>query len=74
MIANTQQEWAKGSQVKVGFLTLTVISARETPGNYKPDEYLLQNDKGTLYVFVPHNGLSRVHASEVPAVLRTFGA
>lgn len=58
MINKTKQDWTVGATVKVGFLSMVVCSAVATPGDYKPDAYVLRNaaaDK--FYVFVPHNGL-----------------
>jgi hypothetical protein len=60
MITNTRQSWPPGSRVKVGFLSLTVVRAVPTPGDYAPDAYILQSDKGARYEFVPHRGLSRI--------------
>jgi hypothetical protein len=61
MIKRTQQDWSVGSTVKVGFLTLTVKAAIATPGDLKPDAYILVNKAGTqLYKFVPHNGIEKI--------------
>lgn len=68
MINHSEQNWNIGSQVKVGFLTLTVWSSRETPGDYKPDAYLLKRGND-LYEFVPHNGLRKLESWENPAEL-----
>lgn len=60
MITKTKQNWAPGQTVKVGFLSLIVVAAVPTPGDWLPDAYALQNAAGTaFYRFVPHNGLSR---------------
>lgn len=60
MIKNTSQNWAPGHIVKVGFLSLTVVAAIPTPGDWLPDAYALSNAAGTaFYRFVPHNGLVR---------------
>lgn len=65
MITKTAQNWAIGSSVKVGFLTLTVRSALATPGDSKPDAYVLSNKQGTqLYKFVPHNGLEKLSLTD----------
>jgi hypothetical protein len=62
MIRNTQQNWTPGATVKVGFLTLRVVRAIATPGDFKPDEYILESLKGDkVYSFVPHNGLERIY-------------
>ena len=61
MITNSTQNWTPGATVKVGFLTLRVVRAIATPGDFKPDEYILESLKGDkLYSFVPHNGLERI--------------
>lgn len=67
MIQNSKQIWAAGEIVKVGFLKLQIIKAKETKGDFKPDAYLLTNGK-KYYVFVPHNGLNTLyteHGEEV---------
>jgi hypothetical protein len=65
MIKRTQQDWSVGSVVKVGFLALTVKAAITTPGDHKPDAYILVNKAGThLYKFVPHNGIEKIDAFE----------
>lgn len=61
MIRKTNQTWEVGEAVKVGFLTLIVTGKEPTPGDYKPDAYLLCSQDGARrYRFVPHNGLERV--------------
>jgi len=67
MITKTKQDWSVGKTVKVGFLTLEVVKAKATPGDYLPDAYLLKSAKGDHYEFVPHNGLNRVLSYEVEA-------
>lgn len=62
MIKNTKQIWTVGQTVKVGFMTMTVLAAIATPGDYKPDAYVL-GSKGSFYCFVPHNGLTKIWAS-----------
>ncbi|MGZ5028969.1 MAG: hypothetical protein ACXWAT_06765 [Methylobacter sp.] len=64
MITKTKQQWIAGMMVKVGFMTLRVVSSRATPGDYKPDAYLLES-KGNFYEFVPHNGLHKLGSSEI---------
>jgi len=62
MISNSKQNWTPGATVKVGFLTLRVVRAIATPGDFKPDEYILESLKGDkVYSFVPHNGLERIY-------------
>ena len=58
MISNSKQNWEVGATVKVGFMSLEVVAAVATPGDYKPDAYVLTNKAHTkFYSFVPHNGL-----------------
>lgn len=58
MITKTKQVWAVGEIVKVGFLSLRVMATQATPGDYKPDAYILANAKADKFFrFVPHNGL-----------------
>lgn len=64
MISNSKQNWTIGSTVKVGFLALTVVAAIATPGDFKPDAYILQSAKGQYYKFVPHNGLQKITEQE----------
>lgn len=60
MIRNSNQNWAVGESVRVGFLTLIVAAIVPTPGDYLPDAYVLTNQGATrFYRFVPHNGLTR---------------
>lgn len=69
MVRNSNQNWSNGSTVRVGFLTLVVICAVRTPGDYAPDAYLLRNRNGTkLYRFVPHNGLEAISLAEATAM------
>lgn len=63
MINRSKQNWTVGATVKVGFLSLTVIAAVATPGDYKPDAYVLSS-KTAFYEFVPHNGLNKISADE----------
>ena len=58
MVRNSKQAWQVGEMVKVGFLTLRVLAKVATPGDFKPDAYVLTNAKADkFYRFVPHNGL-----------------
>lgn len=62
MINKTQQNWTPGATVKVGFLTLRVVRAIATPGDFRPDEYILESLKGNKqYSFVPHHGIERIY-------------
>ena len=58
MIQTTAQIWEPGEMVKVGFLSLRVLAKQATPGDYKPDAYILTNKAADkFYRFVPHNGI-----------------
>ncbi len=58
-VTHTRQNWTPGETVKVGFLRLKILAVRPTPGDYRPDEYLLEHPTSKkLYIFTPHHGLS----------------
>lgn len=59
-----KQNWQIGETVKVGFVSgLEVIKKIATPGDYRPDIYVLwQASTNRFYSFQPHYGLCR-HAS-----------
>lgn len=60
MIRNSKQTWEIGQIVKVGFMAgLKVIEKVATPGDWKPDAYILERN-GKRYEFVPHNGLTAI--------------
>lgn len=60
-----KQDWAPGQTVKVGFIAdLEVLEKVATPGDYLPELYVLRSPKGTIYSFVPHNGLTRCESIE----------
>lgn len=63
MINRSKQAWTVGSTVKVGFMSLTVLAIVATPGDFKPDAYVLTS-KDAFYSFVPHNGLNRIDVYE----------
>ncbi len=59
-ITNSKQDWTPGSTVKVGFLSLRVLSV-EAVRDGMPDIYTLESLDGVKrYAFIPHNGLSRI--------------
>lgn len=65
MISKSTQTWTAGATVKVGFLSLVVVAAIATPGDYAPDAYILKNAAGTqLYRFRPHLGVEKVSVEE----------
>ncbi len=60
MITRSKQNWENGQTVKVGFLTLRVVSAQAIKDGL-PDIYTLESlDKAKQYEFIPHNGLRRI--------------
>ncbi len=55
------KNWNKGDTVKIGFMTLKVVSAR-AEFDYLPDIYTLESLDGLKkYEFIPHNGLHRIN-------------
>ncbi len=59
MITKSKQDWSNGSIVKVGFLTLRVLSVKAVYDGL-PDIYSLESLDGSKhYEFIPHNGLTR---------------
>ena len=64
MITKTNQKWEVGQEVKVGFMKLRVLKLVPTPGDYAPDEYLMESlDGSKMYSFVPHKGLNRIFST-----------
>lgn len=60
MITRTKQDWTIGATVRVGFLTLRVISMRAVRDGL-PDIYTLASlDGRRQYEFIPHVGLTRI--------------
>lgn len=65
MVNNSRQNWTPGSTVKVGFMTLRIVSARAVKDGL-PDIYVLESlDSTKWYEFIPHNGLRRIEQDEV---------
>lgn len=73
MISRSKQSWEIGQLVKVGFISnLEVLAKIPTPGDYRPDQYLLRaNTKGEtrFYTFTPHCGIERISTSEAQNLL-----
>lgn len=70
MNTKTRQAWTVGSTVKVGLMTLVVKAKIATPGDFKPDAYILANVAGTqLYHSVPFNGVEKISAIEAQALM-----
>jgi hypothetical protein len=60
MITTRTQDWSIGKLVKVGFMTLRVLSVKAVKDNL-PDIYTLENPKShKRYEFIPHNGLNAI--------------
>ena len=72
MITRSKQSWQPGNIVKVGFLSLMVQAAIETPKNYAPDAYLLSNAKGQNYLFIPHKGLTRYDGQTSTEAIQSY--
>lgn len=54
------KSWEVGATVKVGFLSLRVLSVRAEK-DYLPDIYTLESLDGLKrYEFIPHHGLNRI--------------
>lgn len=65
MIKNSAQSWAVGQIVKVGFLSLSVVTPIAARGDGQPGAYVLLNLAGTqFYSFTPYNGLTKITADE----------
>lgn len=56
-----KQSFEVGNVVKIGFVAdLEVIKKIATPGDYRPDFYVLwQSKTNRFYAFQPHFGLTR---------------
>ena len=56
----SKQDWSIGAIVKVGFLSLRVKSIHAIKDGM-PDFYFMESIDGLRqYVFIPHNGLTRI--------------
>jgi hypothetical protein len=56
-----KQDWTVGQIVNVGFIKgLTVVEKVATPGDYRPDVYVLSAANGRRYEFTPNFGLARI--------------
>lgn len=53
MIIKTKQDWTIGQTVKVGFLSLQVVSV-------KGNEYTLKSTKNVYYSFTPYTGIVKL--------------
>jgi hypothetical protein len=60
MITKTKQNWSTGQIVKVGFLTLKILSVKAIKDRL-PTVYTLSSlDGKKIYEFIPHHGLTRI--------------
>ncbi len=61
MATRIRNDWAVGQIVNIGFVKGLVVKDKiATPGDHKPDMYVLWYPAANRwYSFVPHNGLSR---------------
>ena len=68
MITKSAQKWEIGQIVNVGFIKGLVVKERvATPGDYRPDLYVLWAPASNrFYSFVPHSGIVR-HGSHAEA-------
>lgn len=72
MIRNSKQQWEVGQTVKAGFVSVVVRAKCFTPGDGLPDLYICSNVAGDkLYMFIPHNGLTRISADEARNAIDT---
>lgn len=60
-LGKPRQDWTVGEVVKIGFVEgLEIIKKIATPGDFKPDFYVLWQAKtNRFYAFQPHFGLTR---------------
>jgi hypothetical protein len=68
MIKNSKQAWTVGQAVKVGFMTLTVVTPVAARGDGLPGAYILTNGS-QFFSFIPHNGLSKITDLEAVAMV-----
>lgn len=74
MISNSKQNWTLGQIVKVGFVSgLTVVASLPTPGDSKPDAYVLSRNE-QFYSFVPHKGLAKITVDEARGLIESSQA
>ena len=68
-----KQAWNEGEIVKAGFVTdLEVIKRIPTPGDYRPDFYVLwQAAKNRFYAFQPHKG-GLVRCADLAEAMEAF--
>jgi hypothetical protein len=63
----TRQDWHVNSVVKVGWLTLRIVSIVLTPRDGRPDVYILESiDGAKRYRFTPHYGIERINEEHQP--------
>jgi hypothetical protein len=55
-----RQAWEIGQKVNVGFMKGLEVVKVDAIKDGMPDIYTLKSEKGLMYTFTPHNGLSRI--------------
>lgn len=69
-MSNTNQNWNAGAMVKVGFMSLTVLTVISTHDD--PNAYILANTKKTqVYKFIPYKGLEKISLAEAREMIAT---
>ena len=56
----TKNVFKTGNTVKIGFMTLTVISSSNSSYYYRSNGWILESAKGVRYLFTPYYGLERL--------------
>jgi len=57
----TSNVLTSGNQVKIGFMTLTVVGMADHREYYRPNAWILESAKGVRYQFTPYYGLERLN-------------
>lgn len=73
MVKTSRQDWSQGQTVKIGFLSLVVLAVVPTPGDGRPDAYVLARGE-QCYKFVPHFGIERITRQEAEDLWSQRGA
>lgn len=58
-IYSKNKVWEVGSKVNIGFMKGLEVIKVETIKDGLPDVYTLRSEKGIIYEFIPHNGLTK---------------
>jgi hypothetical protein len=72
-VRKPKQSFEVGNIVNIGFVSgLEVVKKVPTPGDWKPDFYVLWNStKNVFYAFQPHNG-GLVRCYDLAEALKAF--